>query len=261
MRASTQGSCDISLIFVRCVYAFPLLLFPVAAYHSGKELYLLHRLKGSWKRLCRFSNKVFVIHFTTILSSILLSVAYIEKIVRPERVIGLDSTVTWLFFIGMAFFFIVIASAFELFVRISIKQERFGGSKGILGLLSFARYLIPFMSLMMLSAFSLVVVAVYVRPYGIVYVENLFQGFWLVLGATALMLLIGTPIILHSACRDLDAMVKRHNSDGKADDIARLSKKLGGIRRQSIVRGILNTGSFFAMGLSSEARYWCVYYG
>jgi len=234
-------------------------LFPFAAYHSTRELQALREIKGSWAKLCRFSNKVFVIHFATVLSSIILTVAYIEKIINPELVIGIDATVTWLFFIGMTFFFIVMASAFELFVRISMKQEKFGGSPAIVRLLSFSRYLIPFLSISMCSAFFLVVTAVYARTISVQLAENLIIAFWAILGVTALLLLITTPLTLHSACRDLEAMVRRHESDGKADDIATLSAKLHKIRRQSIFRGLLNTSIFFTMAGSSQARYWGPY--
>ena len=258
MRMQTGLACDVSKVFVRVVYSFPLLLFPAAIYHSARELLLLKDIKG-WRKLCRPTNKVFVIHSCTILASLILTAAYIEKLVHPERSIGIDSAVTWLFFMGMTFFFIVVASAFGLMVTISIKQEKWGGSKAILNLLRFARYLIPFLCFSMGSAFSLVVAAVYVRPVSLEAAENLIMGFWIILSVNAIALLIGTPIVLHSACRDLDAMVRRHSKDGKAEDIAKLSKKLKAVRKQSIFRGIVNSSAFLIMACWSTARYYGPY--
>jgi len=259
-REGESTNCDVSKIFVRVVYSFPVLLFPIAIFHSGRALLFMYRAKGL-RGFLKIHNNVKTIHVTSVLASIFLLLSYLAKTIEPERALGIDPIVTWLFFVGMTMFFIGLNSSFAMFVKISIKQEKFGGRKSIVHLLKIASNIIPVLSTLMWTAFLLVLVAVYVRPHSIPVAVELVTWFWRLLAIAAISLLITVPFILHSACRDLKAMIKRNpdQSEDKTKELEQLLAKFQGVRAQALVRGTINSAFFLTLGISEQARYWGPY--
>jgi len=100
-----------------------------------------------------------------------------------------------------------------------------------------------------------------VRPQSIPVAVELVTWFWRLLAIAAISLLITVPFILHSACRDLKAMIKRNpdQSEDKTKELEQLLAKFQGVRAQALVRGTINSAFFLTLGISEQARYWGPY--
>lgn len=263
MRTALSPGCDVNIQFVRAMYGFSLFILTFCLLHSLYEIAAIVRMKGWRKLFVSNAKKIASLHAVTILSSTIFIAAYSLKIAEPERSLGEDATLTWLFMIALTFFFCIVAIAHHMVISLSLRQEKFAAHQNkFVWVLAFTTWFMPMLAIVMWTGFLLVLVSVYVRGEGdMLAAERLVMAFYFIVGILSFFLIFVAPIALYSAIRDLESMVDRSSGgDSKyTKDAVLLLNKFRFIRIQTVFRSILNAAVFTAFGISSEARYWSPY--